>query len=225
MYSQQVGRAMVQEYMDDPEGKRWAPDFLDYHIALTLDDLWGDILSVAPYFTSQWQNLDSITDPGYINTRLQSLATNPGHLTKRFYRVQKLTRNGQEYREVKQNTVVIEDDEYKVAENHAWFRLGYYIYLSPFDTDDDVEIRYSYLPTAFYDLDEDDLVEWPEGFDTVWIYEAAGRAMLKGSAEDSNDLLTMAAHGKRRMLSAVSQAGPGPKTIDAQSTPEEWGSV
>src|SRR5438445_10276366 len=88
-------RIMIQQMLDDPSAKRWSPTNLDTLTGLILDNLWSDILDAAPYYNSNYQQINlPLHVPGYIDLRL---AADGGDLNQRLYRLQQVIADGRHY--------------------------------------------------------------------------------------------------------------------------------
>lgn len=216
-------RTLVRQWADDTDIALWDNANLDLAIQLTLDDLWGDLLTHSAYLTTQ---LDTVTptSPGTIDLRT---VADGGDLSERFFRLQSLTRNGQEYREASLRDITIEGNVVKAANDSAaqytYVILGDLIYLFPLETSPNVEIRYSYLPAAFNGLTESGEVVWPTGFEMAFILEAAGRAMLKGAREDPAQLFALARDSHQRLKDVISSRRVGGRLPFINSDSLEWG--
>src|SRR5258708_25627496 len=72
-------RTAVRQMIDDPSAKRWSDPNLDQLIELVLDDLYGEILDMAPYINSQYQQIGlPLHAPGFIEDR-KSTRLNSSH--------------------------------------------------------------------------------------------------------------------------------------------------
>jgi hypothetical protein len=213
-------RAVVQQLMDDPDGKRWSAANLDILIGMVLDDMWSEVLEQSPWFLSILETVSTLTSPGYIDT------ASGGDLAERIFRVQKITRHGDEYSKVVESDVVIED-----AAQLDWNRQVYWwfedqIWLAPFETTPEVEIRYSYRPTNFNSLATDGTaVVWPDGHEMVMAFRCAGMGMLKAAAEDPSPLLAVGDRAFSNLKAAIRRRQIGPMVINAMDTSHAWGSV
>lgn len=211
---------LIRELADDPDGARWSDFNLRLLASVTLDDLWSDLLTSVPGFLSQLDTVTSLDSPGYLDTRL---VADGGKLSQRFFRIQSLTRDDQEYSQVQGHQVVLEDSERLVGPDHSWIRYGDALYLLPLELTPEVEIRYSYLPTKWSDLGGNTEVPWPDGHEFVYVQEIAGRAMLKGSAEDPTRILQLADSARRRCIAHCQKVGPGPLMMRFLEDPVAWG--
>lgn len=219
-------RSLTREWLDDPDEQFWSNANLDLLLGLVLDDLWSELLSELPHALSRLDTLGagSVTNPGYVDLRT---TTNGGALSQRFYRLQSVTREEIEYTPIDPRDVTIEDSEVVVSEapDRTFYVRGDQLWLFPLDDGEGVEVRYSYLPASFDALSDSDTVPWPDGHETAYVLEAAGRAMLKGDRESGERLLGMARASFNRAKVAMDRAHLGPDTPFMVSTPFEWGGV
>lgn len=217
-------RTLVRQWLDDPDGQFWSNTNLDLLISLVLDDLWSELLQVAPGWRSTLDTIatGSISAPGFIDL------SSSGPLTARFYRIQSVTRDGREYGEIDPRDVVIEDSAVVVntSASRSYFVRGEELWLFPLDdSTEEVELRYSGFPASFDGLAEAASVVFPDGYESAYVLEAAGRAMLKGDRENGERLLGMARRSFERALARVSATAAGPATPWLASAPESWGSI
>lgn len=207
MLTKAEARSQVRQWIRDPEGKAWADSALDVLFSGVYDELWSELLEAAPWASSQLDTLTSLTSPGYIDLRTLS---NGGDLSKRFNKVQKVTRNGVEFSTIDLRHVVIEGSELIVGQDNKYAFLGDQLYLFPLSTTDDVEFRYSYLPSSFITTNESQYLAWPEGFEQVLTLGVAGRIKL---ADGNEGLLALHAKGFQRLKAHMARRYSGPETI------------
>lgn len=178
-------RTLIRELIDDADARWWSNTNLDLLTGLVLDDLWAELLELDARANSRHQLLSSISSPGYI-----ALSGPVPTLTERFYRIQSIVRNAQEYTPIDGRNIIIQDNVVKVAEGRNQF--VYFLrsdadekqcWLLPLDTTTDVDLWYSYLPAAYTSLIDGSGVNFPDGFETAYIYETAARASNKGNTQ------------------------------------------
>lgn len=218
-------RTLIREFIDDPDAKLWGDTNLDLLTALVLDDLWGDLLRQAPNYRSALDDVTSAnhTSPGYIDLG------SAGPLSQRFYRLQSVTREDTEYTPVDPRDIAIMDDEVVVNEAapRTYYVRGEQLWLFPLSTGEATEVRYSSLPASYDDLADGGTVVWPDGFENAFIFEAAGRALLKGGreSESGKEMLSMGRAVLDRLLARLDRQHPAPVTPWTSTSPEAWGSV
>ena len=211
-------RTAVQQAIDDVGAKRWPAASLDVLIALTIDDLWGDILDASSFYTSKLE-LPTIVAPGRI--ALSGLAS-------RFYRLQKVVRDSYEYFDAGQTDVVIEglistleeisapDKSYVLVDENLW--------LFPLDATEPVTVAYSYLPPVYTTLAEGAAVVFPDGNESAIVYESASRALVRGDAESMAQVKVLAELAKNKLLSRVQRRRYGPTVMNVTGSPADYGS-
>jgi hypothetical protein len=215
-------RTTIQHMIDDPAGVRWPVANLDVLISMTLDSLYAEILEASPYAVSQ---LDTVTptSPGYVDLRTTA---DSGDLSQRLARIQSVTRDGQEYGQLDRRNVVLEGGaEITYDEDYGFVLMGKELHLIPYSVTEDVELRYSYTPTAFWSLDDGDDVEWPDGHELVYTSYLAALAMARGGAEDGSAWMMVHAVAKQSMMGAISRRAAGPQTLFTSDTSIGWGSI
>ena len=216
-------RTMIQQLIEDPDAKLWTTANLDLLTQLRHDALWTEFHLHQAWFTSQMDNLTSLTSPGYIDTRL----TATGDLTKRILRIQTITRNGKQYTKADPRNFTIEDNTLVGRAGSGPFmytRLGDQLHLFPYNTADDVEIRYSHLPSAYDDLADNVAVDWPEGHELALISDVSSWAMSKGNVEDLKQMREMARDEKFTLIDHIVRAAVGPQMPFWNDDPVQWGS-
>jgi hypothetical protein len=171
MLTKAQARTMIRQYLTDAEKQVWGDATIDVITQLSIDELYGTLLNDAPWYVS---NLDTIavsgvTSPGYIDL------TSSGPLTKRFYRAQKVVRDSQEYSLGDLHDSLVFSNAQVSASQFTYTISGSQLWLYPLSTATGIELRYSYLPTAFTSLVDTDNVPWIDGFDNAYIYDAVMR--------------------------------------------------
>jgi hypothetical protein len=217
-----LARTMIQQVIDDPNATLWSATNLDQLAELALDEMWSDILNYNPWFTSQLDTVLNLTSPGYLDLRL---VADGGHLSKRFHRLQSIVRGGTTYSKYDPRDTVVELSKSLWAPDNSYIFLGDQIWLFPFDLTTDVEIRYSYKPTAFTVLTDATKVTWPEGHDTAYVYEIAARAMTKGDRESNDSILQMASKSWDRLLDFVRRRQIGPTVPWSVDSSVDFGGI
>jgi len=202
-------RSLIREVMDDAASKLWSNTLLDRLATITLDSRWGELLEFAPQLTSQLNTITTLTAPGFIDLNLTG---DGGDLTQRFFRVQHVVRDGQEYTAADTKRIVIEVNEVianDTGKKFVYFIRGDQLWLLPLDTTLDVELRYTFTPARFSDIAESDNVAWPEGYEDAYVFEVAGRAMLKGGREDAAARLSSGRDSFANLRSALTRPHGG----------------
>lgn len=220
-------RSAIREVVDDPQGKFWSDSALDVLVARVLDDLWSELLEVAPWLTSQLQTFTAaqLIAPGYLDLRL---TTNGGQLAQRFFRVQRLIRDQREYESIQELQqkwrVVVQDDIEVSAPRFAYTLQGNQLWIHPLALDSAVELRYSFLPVPYTSLTEGYEVPWADGYDSSYIYEAAARAVVKGDSENMSQFKQLAGENFEKLKSACSRSMVGAQRMQTVDDGAWWGS-
>lgn len=210
-------RSLLRGWVDDESTQRWTDAKLDLLVQVTQDELFARIHDLNPYFTSQLDTISTLTSPGYVE-----LST---ALSKRFYRLQHVTRSATEYTEIDRRNVTLEDNELKAAERatRKYLLMGTQLHLFPYETTPEVEVRYAWRPTRFTTLTETGTIEWPDGHESALMFETARRALARGGAEGPTTLDTLASNAWRSLLASASKETLGPITPWLVESPESWG--
>jgi len=221
MLTKAIARTMIQQVMDDPSGAMWTSANLDQLTEISLDEMWGDLLTFSPWLLSQLDTIATLTSPGYLDLRT---VANGGALSQRFHRLQSIVRGGTTYSKADTRDVVVELNSVVVAPDNTYVFLGDQLWLFPLDITADVEIRYSYKPAGFVSLGEGAKVTWPDGHDSAFIYEIAARALVRGDREDNGNILRLAGQSWARLIDMIRRRQIGPIVPWGPDTSTEWGS-
>ncbi len=211
-------RTLIQQLIDDPSAARWTAANLDVLSSIALDKFWAELLIEAPWIRSTLETVTPLNTPGFINIAAG------GDLTDRFFRVQKLTREGTEYSPGMQKDFVIEDAAFLAQHRRQYFRIGDQLWLSPLTLTPEVEIHYSSRPATYDSIADGATVVWPDGHEEAWIYGVAFRALGKGAAEESTLFKEIAEDAMRLCRASVKKLFPGPIPITTTDDPVSWGS-
>lgn len=210
-------RSIIFAQIPDAERHLWSTGNLDVMIQLIMDELWGEILDEAPWHISKLDTIAaaSVTSPGYIDL------TASGPLTKRFYRLQKLVINQQEYSPTSPHDSIVDGTTEVVSAAFTYIIYGSQLWAFPLSTTLDVQIRYSYFPTQFTALSESTDVDWPSGFENAFIYEVLARISSTEAATNKNHAIAMIAYD--RLKSRVRREYVGPSVMMVSDSPFELG--
>lgn len=163
-------RTIIRTILSDQASHKIGDGVLDLLTEATMDALWAEILDRRPYFVSQLDVITQLISPGYIDTVSQ--------LSKRLFRIQDVVRRGRSYAPIDPRHVLLENGELKATNarrNFIYTILGSQIHLFPYEQEPQVEIRYSYLPTRFTLLTEDQTIGWPEGYELALAFAVASK--------------------------------------------------
>ena len=226
-------RTMTRQYLDDPNAKRWSDANLDQAVSFVYDDLWGDLLDVAPYLTCQYQQIGlPLHAPGFIDLRL---TINGGDLTQRFYRLQQVIADGRHYfaKDPRDYLMVASSQTGDVTtiaastgveQRFSYQFLGDQLWLHPLgNVTTFVEMRYSFKPTAFVNMTNGYPVPFPEGHEQCIMLKSAVAAMAKGATEDAMPLRALAQESQEKMINAVRRQYHGMTVPFAPSNQWEFG--
>lgn len=228
-------RTQVRQMIDDPNAKRWTDSSLDQLIELVLDDLYGEILDIAPYINSQYQQIGlPLRVPGYIDLRQTAYG---GDLTQRFYRLQQLIADGRQYfvkdprdflmmAQSQTNDVSTIRASTGVEQRFSMQFLGNQLWLHPLgNVTTFVEIRYNFKPIGFTSLTNGSIVDMPEGSNRAIILLSATDALTKGNAEEAGQFRAMAEDAKQKLIDSIRRQYHGMMVPFAPSNMWEWGGI
>lgn len=207
---------MIQQILDDPNATLWTAPNLDILTGVVLDELFSDILDVAPYYNSFYQQFAlPLHPPGFIDLRT---VADGGDLTNRMYRIQQVIADGRQYfpkdprdylMSATSNTgdVTTIKADTGVEQRFSYQFLGQQLWLHPLgQVTTFVELRYSYRP-ARWDTNADnvttDTIGLPDGHEDALIYVTAARAMAKGNREDVSQIREDAEAARQRLMNFI----------------------
>lgn len=199
-------RTVIRSLLDDEARQRWGDAVLDVLTQLSIDQLWGRLMDEVPWYGSYVE--DVVAD----STGLVDLTT-AGSLTKRFGKMQKVTKDSTEYFPTHPKDVVLMDNAQVYAPDRSYAMMGSKLFCFPLDSGCTYELRYSFLPTAYTELLDSDTVEWPDGFEFAFIYKAAMNAMVKGEKATLEIYQRMAEDAFGDMKGALKRQYVGAGTI------------
>lgn len=228
-------RTQIRQMIDDPNAKRWTDANLDLVTERVLDNLWSDILDVAPYINSQYQQIGlPLRAPGYIDLRLTDVG---GDLIQRFYRLQQCIADGRQYfcKDPRDYLMVASSQTGDVTtirastgveQRFSFQFLGDQLWLHPLGmVTTFVELRYNYRPLQFTRMTDGLYVPFPEGSEDTYIMQAASQAMLKGNAEDSQALRQIAEESRQRLMNSIRRQYHGMTQPFTPSNAWEFGGI
>lgn len=221
--------------IDDPSAKRWSDGNLDQVITFVLDDLWGDILDIAPYMLSQYQQIGlPLHAPGYIDLRLTDYG---GDLINRFYKLQQLIADGRHYfcKDPRDYLMVASTQTGDVStirastgveQRFSFQFLGDQIWLHPLgNVTTFVEIRYNYKPIEFTRMTDGLPISLPEGNDNCLIMLASAQALTKGNVEEASQFMNLGLQAKEKMMNSIRRQYHGPTVPFTPSNAWEFGGI
>lgn len=226
-------RTQVRQMIDDPSAKRWADSALDQAIELVLDDLWGEILDMAPYINTQYQQIGlPLRAPGYIDLRQTAYG---GDLTQRFYRLQQVIADGRQYfckdpRDFLMVASSLTNDvstiraSTGIEQRFSYQFLGNQLWLHPLgNVTTFVELRYNFKPTAFTALTNGTILDTPEGSSRAIINLAAAETLVKGNVEEASQFRSMGLEAKQLLFDSVRRQYHGMMVPFSPSNQWEFG--
>lgn len=212
---------LIRELIDDRGANRWTTASLGLLATMTLDSLYGELLDVAPNWQRAVETV-SPTSPGYVDLSAD--------LTNRWYRFFRngIVRESQIYSPAKSSLISLDDTGTTVlaAPSYTYVVWGGQLWLFDLDATNDVDITYSFKPTSWADLADDNTeVIWPDGHEDAYIFEIASRCLMKGAAEDWTGMSSKATAGLSRAKAWVKKWFPGPDVVEYHDNPGDWGSI
>lgn len=188
-------RTAVRQAFDDANSKRWSDANLDVLIGMIGDMMWSSILDTFEFTTNQQ---DTVTPSG-------AGAVDITTLTKRFYRVQAVTKASDS------SDVQAKLFKERVPQQ-SYYMLGNNIVTDPAITGaSSLKVDYSFLPTRFDAIATDGTTlptEYPEGHELSLVYLAASAAIIKGDAENMAQIARLADTAVEQLLFHVARRYP-----------------
>jgi hypothetical protein len=206
---------LVRELVDDPDGTRWKDRVLSLFLGSVLDELWGQLLAIAPYARHQNEQITTNGEGFY------SLA----NLTERYFRILKVVRGDDVVlHPLTPQNVPLRGRTHIGPEKPGYVLFGDELLVLPQSTTV-VDVWYSHRPPAFSALAANDVLPWPDGEEMSLLYEVAGRMLTKGGAEDPGMHLQIAQRAFQNTLGLVQRRYPAPLMIQASGSSVDWGGV
>jgi len=228
-------RTAVQEYIDDPAAKTWSATSLDLVTSMVYDGLWSDVLDMAPYWNSAYQQLVSpFHAPGYIDLRL---VADGGDLTSRLYRIQQVMADGVQYymkdpRDyllmAQSNTGDVTTVVAQSEQQHTYQVMGDQLWLHPLRITamlGFMELRYSFRPPSYVGLAAGDNVAFVDGAEHALVLSAAAHALARADTEDSSQIRSLAAEAREKMFASIRRRYHGPTQPFTTDSPNDFGGV
>jgi hypothetical protein len=134
-------------------------------------------------------------------------------LTKRFGRVQAVTKDSMQYFYTNPRNVTMQSGEQVVAADRSYTVMGRKLYGFPLESSCTYEVRYNYLPTSFTEQLDTAEVEWPDGFENAFVYEVVARALAPESSEKYELFHRLASNTYNDMRSLLKRQYVGPAVI------------
>jgi hypothetical protein len=211
-------RSTIRSLLQDQVSSTWSGSALDVIIGSTIDELWSDIFTHAPWFRTSTETLaaSNVAADGSIALSL---------LSKRFFKLKKLVRINQQYGAVSpQDNLLASDSTQVTAQPFSFYITDGKVFISPIDRASTVTITYSYLPTAFTTLADSALIDgWPDGFENAITFEVLAR--LQSDPQRMANFHAIAQGSFDKLLSRVKREDGSPARMNTDDDTIEWGSV
>ena len=204
-------RTIVRNLIRDSQGLAWQDTTLDVLISAFYDELWGQLLDVAPHFNSELETIDGLYPPGYLELN---------ELQRRIYKIQFITREDHIYTSTSLRDVVISEETEITAPIYTYAVMQQQLWLYPLDETTALELRYSYLPTAFTLLSENAELSWPDGHDSALFLSIAGRI---ATGDEANRYMVLGEAALARAKQAAARQHLDPAVMYLTGSPLEWG--
>jgi hypothetical protein len=213
-------RTLVQELIDDPAAALWSAANLDRVIELSLDELWSELLDTFPYLRSTEQSVTP-TAPGIVSL---GWTDGSGQLSSRFVRLHNVVRDSKVYAPCDPKDVVVENGVLISGGANTYVIMGEELHLFPYAVTA-VRVRYSSRPVGFTTLADGTAVEWMDGHEWAYIYDAAARALEKGDRENSERFAKRAEQALFKLKALLRKQSHGPTMPWIHQDGREWGGV
>lgn len=224
-------RTRVLEAADATSSGRWdntpGTGIVDRHLGIVQLKEWRRILNACPYY--RVASRTPVADAsGRITFAQLSDATNPD-AAQTVYRVLQVAFNNVALREVNPKDAYLagvgSGNPYPFQYG-IWYRDDAGILVPGYANETATAIHVNHLPTRADKLTGDTvLVEFPDDYEDILVYEGAARLLSKGAAETgaAAELKALAEDDRRDMLQDLSRTQAGPWVLQFPDIAAEWG--
>lgn len=216
MLTKGQSRTVIRGLLNDEANRRWGDAALDVLTQTTIDGMWGEILDFAPWFASQLDNITSDSS-GLVDL------TNTGSLTRRFFKVQTLVKDSQEFFPTHPRDFVMQSGLQVTAPDNSYFPMGGKLYAFPLESACLYELRYNFLPTAYTSTSETGLIQWVDGFENAFLFKTAALAIVRDSIELFKTYMGVSAESYDALCGKIKREYVGPATIKNLDDPFDHG--
>lgn len=217
--------ALIREVMQATGSSQWSDATLQTWAGLAHWQEYANLLNIINSYQMQAVTVTLDSDGRFTQA---SLTTGTGNTAKNFYRMLALAKpssaGGYFY---KQSQFKFDPNPaLSAAPNYIWYPYGRYIQVSPVESGATLTATVNFRPPRVDQLAADsDNVDFPDGYEPLLAWRAAGLALRKGGAEAQAAFMmdAMAKEIREEMLLDLGRVGTTPIIAGAFDDPSDWG--
>lgn len=223
-------RDFTRDVADAQDSARWSDDTIDALLGLAQWQEQAGLLNANRQFYMQRVDVTQDDDGRF---EVADLTTGSGNTTKHFYRIITVAQPNTAaataqlyYRET--NYEQYPNPQPTTSLPYVWYRYGAEIQIIPQCGGQEMSIVVNYRTVPVDQLDDDDDdVQFPEGYEKLLGFVAGAMMLDKGGAEAgaANVLLANAESIRQSMLLDLGRTGTMPIIARAFDNPQDWGSA
>lgn len=221
--------SLTREIMQATGSSQWSDATLQTWLGLAHWQEYANLLNVINTYTLQ---AVSVTQNSSGQFAISSLTTGTGDTAKNFYRIQAVAQpatTGNVYQFFYQQTQfrMYPNPQPNTAMPYVWYRYGQYIQVLPVQDGVGLTVTVNYRPPRVDQLSADSVtVDFPDGYESLLAWRAAGMALRKGGTEvqSAQAMDAMAKSIREEMLLDLGRTGTTPIIAGAMDDISDWGS-
>lgn len=224
-------RSRVLEAADAVSSERWdttpGTGIVDRHLGVVHKKEWRRILNACPFYRVQSYTPTADTNGRILFTQLSDTTTPDAR--KDFYRVLQVAFNNVALREVSPKDAYLagvgSGNPYPFQYG-IWYRDDAGLIVPGYSNVAATAIHVNHTPTRADLLSADTaIVEFPDDYEDILVYEGAARVLAKGAAETgaAAELKALAEEDRRDMLQDLARTQGGPWVLQFPDIAAEWG--
>lgn len=221
--------ALTREVMQATGSSQWSDATLQSWLGLAHWQEYGNILNVINSWQMQAVNVTQDADGRFA---VSALSTGTGDTAKNFYRILALAQpatTGGVYQFFYQQSQfkMYPNPQPNTAMPYVWYRYGQYIQVLPVQNGVGLTVTVNYRPPRVDQLSADSIaVDFPDGYETLLAWRAAGLALRKGGTEAEAAFVMdqTAKEIREEMLMDLGRTGTTPIIAGAFDDISDWGS-
>lgn len=217
--------ALTREVMQATGSSQWSDATLQTWLGLAH---WQEYANLLNIINSYQMQAVTVTQDANGQFTIASLSTGSGNTAKYFYRILALAKpsaaGGYFY---KQSQFKFDPNpSLSASPNYIWYPYGRYIQVSPVESGTTMTATVNFRPPRVDQLNADsDTVDFPDGYESLLAWRAAGLALRRGGAElqAAQAMDAMAKDIREEMLLDLGRVGTTPIIAGAFDDPSDWG--
>lgn len=213
----------IRAMADATSSARWTDATITVLLNSVFKREWSRILNANRYYRVGER---TVTLDASGRFALSSLTSGSGNTVETFYKIIGVNNGEAIYApaELRDNMLTASLGQVSAAQRTFW-RVGSEVQCYPYTSGESIDVVVNYLPCLPGSLSSDsDTVDYPEGYETVLIYETAAAMLMKGGAETdaSADFKAIAEEVRGDMLADISRMTTDPTQMRYNDSSIDW---